>query len=68
MHPLWMTPLALQGLEVNEAYETHVIMKSNVAYSTNTELKHTTVDYRDKDNAPSSNLDFEIDETYIYLN
>ena len=31
-------------------------MKSNVAYSTNTELKHTTVDYRDKD--------MERDETY----
>ena len=46
----------LQGLEVNEAYETHVIMKSNVAYTTNTELK---------DNAPSSsNLYLERDETY----
>ena len=46
----------LQGLEVNEAYETHVVMKSNVAYATNTELK---------DNAPSSsNLDLERDETY----
>ena len=52
-----------QGLEVNEAYETHVVMKSNLAYTTNMELKHKTVDFRDKDNAPSSNLDLERDET-----
>ena len=48
-----------QGLEVNEAYETHVVMKSNLAYTTNMELKHKTVDFRDKDNAPSSNLDLK---------
>ena len=64
-HPLWMTPLALQGLEVNEAYETHAVMKSHVAYSTNTELKHTRFIIGIKImNAPSSNLDLERDETY----
>ena len=35
-----------------------------MAYTTNMELEHETVDFRDNDNAPSSNLDFERDETF----
>ena len=60
----------LQGLKTNEAYETHVVTEVNVAYATNMELKqnqaHTPnmVDFKEKDNASSSNLDMERDETY----
>jgi hypothetical protein len=54
----------LQDLEVNEAYETHVILKNNVAYATNMELKHEAVDFRDENNASPPNLDVERDETY----
>ena len=61
----------LQGLEVNEAYEAHVVTNVlvNVAYATNMELKQNQpytpnmVDFREKDNV-SSNLDMERDETY----
>ena len=48
----------LQGLDDNAAYD--VVIKSNIAYSANVELKHSTIDFGKKDNV-SSNLNVQQD-------
>lgn len=48
----------LQGLDNNAAYD--VVIKSNIAYSANVELKHSTIDFGKKDNV-SSNLNVQQD-------